>query len=325
MPTRPLGAINPGLLAQCPEMPVPPNATSLPIAMTCWGETGPAVLMVHGGVQGGIGGGPINFAGQRPLADRGWQLRLMDRPGFGGSPSRGPDDMVADAGLIAERLQGGCHLIGHSFGGAGALLAAARRPDAVRSLILIEPALQPLATILGTGGMAAAILRVMLAKLSVAIIGKSPSFLTGAVSGVVLNTLLTARSPAEFATNFARSMSRGDAADNPSLANITSDPQKAYILGCSLLRARAASPVEMKSAAETVRHHKIPVLVISAGSNEGQEATAKLVARATGGLHRVVACDSHFIQQDNPTDFNKVADEFMRAAETRVGTLIAVA
>jgi len=32
------------------------------------------------------------------------------------------------------------HLVGHSFGGAAALAAAARRPDAVRPPKLIEPA-----------------------------------------------------------------------------------------------------------------------------------------------------------------------------------------
>jgi pimeloyl-ACP methyl ester carboxylesterase len=79
------------------------------------------------------------------VAARGWQLHVIDRPGFGGSPSRGPDDQDADAKLIADRLGASSHLIGHSFGGAEALLAAALRPGAVRSLILVEPALKQLA------------------------------------------------------------------------------------------------------------------------------------------------------------------------------------
>jgi pimeloyl-ACP methyl ester carboxylesterase len=36
---------------------------------------------------------------------------------------------------------GGAHLVGHSYGGVVAAVAAARRPDLVRSLVLVEPAL----------------------------------------------------------------------------------------------------------------------------------------------------------------------------------------
>ena len=45
---------------------------------------------------------------------------------------------------IAKMMGGGVNLIGHSWGGADALLAAARDPDQVRSLILIEPAMTQL-------------------------------------------------------------------------------------------------------------------------------------------------------------------------------------
>jgi pimeloyl-ACP methyl ester carboxylesterase len=40
---------------------------------------------------------------------------------------------------IIEALGEGAHLVGHSYGGAMSLLAAARRPDLVRSLAVIEP------------------------------------------------------------------------------------------------------------------------------------------------------------------------------------------
>ena len=32
-----------------------------PIHVTEWGNSGPTVLLIHGGVQGGLGGGPVNF------------------------------------------------------------------------------------------------------------------------------------------------------------------------------------------------------------------------------------------------------------------------
>ena len=37
MPASEIGAINPNLLAQCPPMPVPAGADSLPVHMTEWG------------------------------------------------------------------------------------------------------------------------------------------------------------------------------------------------------------------------------------------------------------------------------------------------
>lgn len=292
--SAPLGLVAPALLAQCPEISRPEDADALPIHITEWGNSGPSVLMVHGGVQGGIGGGPTNFLAQKSLTERNWRLRLLDRPGFGGSPSRGPDDMTEDAVIIAEQLGDGAHLIGHSFGGAGALLAAARRPDAVRSLILIEPALQPLI------------------MLDPAVAGTEEAT---KVNEVVLKFILEAKTPGEFALNFARSMSRPGSGDNPSYANIANDPDRATALGCALLRARGAAPQALKAAADGVRAAEIPVMVVSGGYNAGQEITAKVVARATGGKHEVVPCDTHFVQQDNPEGFNAAVDAFMRAAE----------
>jgi pimeloyl-ACP methyl ester carboxylesterase len=48
-------------------------------------------------------------------------------------------DFAADAPLVAQLLGSGVHLVGHSYGGVVSLLAAARRPEAVRSLTVIEP------------------------------------------------------------------------------------------------------------------------------------------------------------------------------------------
>ncbi|WP_020136414.1 alpha/beta fold hydrolase [Streptomyces sp. 351MFTsu5.1] len=78
------------------------------------------------------------FAGQRPLAaDR--RLLLMDRRGYGDSPDTARGDFEVDAGDVVELLGTGAHLVGHGNGGVVALLAAARRPDLVRSLALIQP------------------------------------------------------------------------------------------------------------------------------------------------------------------------------------------
>ena len=76
---------------------------------------------------------------QRPLADE-YRLLLVDRRGFGRSPSRdGRVDFELDAADVAELLGDGAHLVGSSYGGVVSLLAAARRPASVRSLCVIEP------------------------------------------------------------------------------------------------------------------------------------------------------------------------------------------
>jgi pimeloyl-ACP methyl ester carboxylesterase len=41
--------------------------------------------------------------------------------------------------LVAGLLRGGDHLVGHSYGGVITLLAAAARPDVLRSLTMLEP------------------------------------------------------------------------------------------------------------------------------------------------------------------------------------------
>jgi pimeloyl-ACP methyl ester carboxylesterase len=107
------------------------------IHVTRWGS-GPSILLVHGGSQGSPAGGAHLWSGQRPLADEGWELVLPDRPGHGRSPSRGPEDLELDAVWVAEMLGDGAHIVGHSYGGAIALCAAGLRPDAVRSLTLVE-------------------------------------------------------------------------------------------------------------------------------------------------------------------------------------------
>lgn len=82
--------------------------------------------------------GPQAWTLQRPLAAR-FRLELVARPGFPPNPPEERIDFARDAPLVAELLGEGAHLVGHSYGGVVSLLAAARRPGAVRSLLVIEP------------------------------------------------------------------------------------------------------------------------------------------------------------------------------------------
>ena len=287
-----IGDKHAALLAQCPIIPSLPEAEAvkLPINVERFGTSGPLVVVIHGGVQGGLGGGPVTFAKQKALADMGWQVAIADRPGFGQSPTRGPDDMEGDAVWIADLLGDGGNLIGHSWGGAEALLAAARRPEAVRSLILVEPALQGLALI-------------------DPMIETEPA-LKGPIMGLV-QPMLSARTPGEYARTFMRDLVGRAGAD--SARNMDDlDEESETRLGCALLRGRMAPPPALRQAAEIVARARIPVLVMTGGWSPAFDAVARVVAHVTGGRQATVTSTNHFPQLENPGDFNAVVDAFMR-------------
>ena len=95
---------------------------------------GPPILFVHGDVVGPS----LTWRKQRELGER-WTLVIPSRPGFGASPPLERNDFQVEAPMFAELLGEGAHLVGHSYGAVIALLAAAERPDAVRSLTVSEP------------------------------------------------------------------------------------------------------------------------------------------------------------------------------------------
>ncbi|QQQ73411.1 alpha/beta fold hydrolase [Saccharothrix sp. 6-C] len=102
---------------------------------------GPRVVFVHGGAYGGVEA----WQTQLELADR-WRLVVPSRLNYGLSPTTDREDFAVDGELIAELLGDGAHVVAQSYGTLGALVAAARRPGAVRSLTLVESAASGIAT-----------------------------------------------------------------------------------------------------------------------------------------------------------------------------------
>jgi pimeloyl-ACP methyl ester carboxylesterase len=93
---------------------------------------GPKAVLVHGGA-----GPRTTWEMQGPLAER-RQLVIPSRRGFDGSPSTDRQDFERDAADLLRLLPPAAHLVGFSYGGLGALMAAAQRVDLVRSLTVIE-------------------------------------------------------------------------------------------------------------------------------------------------------------------------------------------
>jgi pimeloyl-ACP methyl ester carboxylesterase len=234
------------------------------IHITRWGDSGPRVVLIHGGAQGTAVGGETNFSNQRVLAERGWQLIVPDRPGHGKSPDPSrPDDAEADGMWVADLLGDGAHLLGHSFGGCVALSAAARRPEAVKSLTLIEPAMLQFAA----GNPAVrrqlfAIMRAMIFSFSNA--GRARRMLK--LLGI----------PPEV---------RG-----------TGDKAQLARLGKSLGRVRVPKKAVLTRELGVIKKAGIPLLVITGGWNPALEASSDAVAAATGGRRAVIQAGHHFPQ-----------------------------
>jgi pimeloyl-ACP methyl ester carboxylesterase len=98
---------------------------------------GPEVLLVHGGASPSTTWGAIAHLSAR------WTLALVHRRGYPPSPSPpdGRQDFDVDAADLGSLLDARPHVVAHSYGVLGTLIAATRMPTRVRSLTLIEPPL----------------------------------------------------------------------------------------------------------------------------------------------------------------------------------------
>ena len=79
----------------------------------------------------------LTWSAQKPLADR-VEIVAPNRRGFPPGPDVEHVDFEDEAVWLEQFLEPGTHLVGHSYGGVIALLAAARHPE-LRSLTVIEP------------------------------------------------------------------------------------------------------------------------------------------------------------------------------------------
>jgi pimeloyl-ACP methyl ester carboxylesterase len=97
-------------------------------------ESRARLLLVHGSV---VNAG-LTWGAQKPLEDR-FEIVAPNRRGFPPGPDVERVDFEDEAVWLEQFLEPGTHLVGHSYGGVISLLAAARRPEQLRSLTVIEP------------------------------------------------------------------------------------------------------------------------------------------------------------------------------------------
>lgn len=102
-------------------------------------------LYVHG-----LGGASTNFTDFADLLSPWLSAVAIDLPGFGGSgPAPDGDYSIAAHTRVVTRYveqtgRGPVHLVGNSMGGAISIQLAANRPDLVRTLTLVSPAVPDL-------------------------------------------------------------------------------------------------------------------------------------------------------------------------------------
>jgi pimeloyl-ACP methyl ester carboxylesterase len=254
------------------------------IHVTHWGKKGPKIVLIHGSAQGSSVGGDAHFAGQETLAGQSWQLLLPDRPGHGRSPAAGrPDDFMLDGAWVADLLgEEGTHLVGHSYGGLVALAAAAQAPERVRSLTLIEGAMQALAL---DDPRTQAFLKEMGA----------------AMAG--------ATSLADLAARFSK------VAGIPDSIRSARGEGELEAVGKGLSQIRLPTTAELETLVASVAAHDIPLLVVTGGWNPGIEASSDRAATLAHGRREVIQSPHHFPQNHDPAAFNALFVEFLTAAE----------
>jgi pimeloyl-ACP methyl ester carboxylesterase len=251
-----------------------PNA----LHVETWGDGTPVVL-----VHGSLATGAQEWEAQRPLADDGFRLMVLDRRGYGRSAAATGEDFVVDAADIAGLLGDGAHIVGHSYGGLGALLAAAQRPEATRSLTLLEPAVT-------TCGLESRIWSALVDQLRAFWRKRDLSDNEWVVEFLVA----VGSDPAEFPPEFLLEAS----ASAPLLRN-------------------GRPPFDAELPLDALRDASFPKLVVSGGHHVGFDAMCLDLARRIGAEHATVEGAGHEIQFTGQPLNELLAEFWRRAVEQR--------
>jgi pimeloyl-ACP methyl ester carboxylesterase len=243
--------------------------------------SGTPVLMVHGSGQGNPLGGAQHWACQAPLAEQGFELILPDRPGHGRSPTRGPEDFEVDAVWVAEMLGDGAHLVGHSYGGVIALAAAGLRPEAVRSLTLVE----------------------------------APVFSAAAGDPDAEEFAGQIAAAAAIEDPFAAVVEFTKVAGIPVGLGRREPPslEQLQAMGKGFQTMRPPYDWDAADAIARVRAAGIPALIVTGGWSPGFKAIGDALAQQLGGEHLIIDAGHHFPHMVADADGNPVGAEFTAA------------
>jgi pimeloyl-ACP methyl ester carboxylesterase len=237
---------------------------------------GPEVVLVHGGASP-----ERTWAALGELAAR-WTLVIPYRRGYEPSPP-GRHDFELDATDLAPLLGVEVHLVTHSYGGLGALIAAGRKPGSVRSLTLIET---PLFCVAPEDPEVVELQRLgdefLLRGLEAEPRGLREFLAIAGVEGLTEEGPLPAR--------VARAVRRSQG---------------------------GRSPGEARPDLGALREAEVPVLVASGGHSGAQERICDRLAEELRAQREVFCGAGHFVQE--APGFGARLEEHLRAAEEAGG------
>lgn len=239
-----------------------------------WGTDGPRVVMVHGS----LGSAMTAFAEQQPLAAR-WQLIAPYRRGYSPSPGTDRIDPDRDADDVLEIIGEGAHLIGTSMGGVVAMRAAAKAPELIHSLTVIEPPALPN----GAGRPEVDQLRTALRKHWEANEAADlETFVAGFLKALNVDMVLPSPLP-------------------PPLAE-------------AVANLKTERPWETGVPLEILAETTFPKLVVTGGGTPGFEGVADVLADRLGGKRLLFPGSPHAVQRIGDP-FNAELEKFLSAAE----------
>jgi len=231
------------------------------------------VMLVHGSVLPGWG----TWAAQRPLADE-YQLIVPYRTGYPPNPPLERIDFEVQAGEIAELIEPGTHLVGHSYGGVVSLLAAAKVPERLRSLTVIEPPAFGVA--------------------------RGNPDVEALVKRVAEHYAVSGRTPRDFALGFVALVGA-----TPNIPEVLPPEVEASIRASMVER----DPTEAQIPFDDIREAPIPVLVISGGHHPAFDAVCDVLEDRLGAQRAVIAGSGHSAQRTG-APFNDRVRQFIDGA-----------
>jgi pimeloyl-ACP methyl ester carboxylesterase len=236
-------------------------------------DSQPRLLLVHGSV---VNAG-LTWGAQKPLADR-FEIVAPNRRGFPPGPDVERVDFEDEAVWLEQFLAPGTHLVGHSYGGVISLLAAAQRPELLKSLTVIEPPAFGIAR-----GVPAA-----------------DEF----IAGIEEHWTRGSRDPAEFLNGFL-----GLVGSSIPLGNFTPE----LLQGARTLMVER-SPAEAVIPFDALARAPFPKLVVSGGHSAAFEAVCDVLEERLGAERAVLPGAGHSVQRLGDP-FNELLASFVAHAE----------